>query len=110
MVPPHLIGTADLGAGRPTARRFTVHPIAFLSLWNKGSPRRHAFLPSYLTSNEYIMNSHGPFTLLLITPSADPASSPEDIMYFALLVMGIWPSFLTVVGPADVSADFPTFG
>src|SRR5439155_14140589 len=84
--------------------------MPFLSLWNKGSPKRHTFLPSNCTSKEYIINSHVPFILLLTTPSAAPASSPVDIMYLASWVMGIWPSVVTEVGPEEVSADCPMLG
>src|SRR5688500_13142447 len=56
------------------------------------------------------MYSHTPLTLLLITPSGDPASSPVDIMYLAFFVIGMTLSFLTHVGPALVSDDLPTFG
>ncbi len=56
------------------------------------------------------MNSQVPLTLLLMTPRAEPASSPLDIMYFASCVMGIWPSVVTEVGPELVSEDLPMLG
>src|SRR5690625_4720733 len=42
----------------PRSCYFAIQPLMFFLLWNKGSPRRHTFFPSNLTSNEYIMNSH----------------------------------------------------
>src|SRR5689334_19880860 len=56
------------------------------------------------------MYSQAPLILLLMTPIADPASSPVDIMYLALLVIGICPSVLTEVGPEEVLEDIPMFG
>jgi hypothetical protein len=56
------------------------------------------------------MNSHGPVNLLLITPPADPASSPADVEYFAPLVIGMLPSVVTAEGPPLVSLDLPMFG
>ncbi len=75
------------------------------------SPIRHTFFPSNFTSNEYIMNSHSPLNLLLMTPPpAVPASSPVLIIYLAPLTMGIFPSVFTFFGPLDVSEDLPMFG
>lgn len=56
------------------------------------------------------MNSQVPLIFPLITPSAEPASSPVDIMYLASCVMGIAPSVVTEVGPELVSADLPILG
>src|SRR5258706_2873187 len=86
------------------------HPIMFFLLWNNGSPSRHTFLPSNLTSNEYIMNSHSPLIELLMTPPTLPASSPALIEYLAPLTIGISPSQVTLVGPPEVSDDLPMLG
>src|SRR5258706_2044924 len=84
--------------------------MMFFLLWNSGSPMRHTFLPSNLTSNEYIMNSHSPLTTPLITPPIEPGSSPLLSAYLAPFTIGMLPSVLTFVGPCEVSADFPMLG
>ncbi len=56
------------------------------------------------------MNSHSPLMTPLTTPPAEPASSPVVTAYFAPFTAGMFPSIVTVGGPAIVSADFPVFG
>src|SRR4051812_2705578 len=56
------------------------------------------------------MYSHSPRLTLDSTPPMVPASSPDDFMYFAPFTIGICPSHVTVVGPCDVSDDWPMLG
>ena len=82
-------GARRPGGGNETAHarltfdiRATLQPMIFFLLWKSGSPRRQTFLPSIFTSNEYIMNSAGPWVDPLTTPPpAVPASSPDVILY-----------------------------
>src|SRR5690242_14114095 len=87
-----------------------AHIIAFFLLWNRESPIRQTLFPSNLTSNEYNMNSHSLMLTPDMIPPSVPASSPDDLLYFAPLTIGISPSAVTVVGPPDVSDDCPMFG
>ena len=82
----------------------------FFLLCHSGSPIRHTFLPSNLTSNEYIMYSHTPLKVEERIPPIEPGSSPMDMEYCAPFTIGIWPSVFTDEGPDEVSAALPVFG
>jgi len=44
------------------------------------------------------------------TPNSEPASSPDDFVYYAPFTIGIWPSVFTFVGPLLVSEACPMLG